>query len=461
MNIKNLALAALTFFATFGTISAQIETILDLDPTGNDRRPKENIPLSQFGLGSLTPQYLPSTAGMGGLIATHGDASTFSPINPASLASLRVASLDFGFFAKQNSVNDGKITDKNWTGNLNHIAIGFPTYSVVNEIYDRKPRKVRWAMGLSLLPFSTVGYNVSAVGAVPGDTTKFNRYFIGTGGSYRVLLGNGVSWKNISLGVNLGYHFGRNIYMRQTDFTFEYANEFKTEYSLGGWFWNVGAQYKIELDPVKKVGEKGGKKNIIIGVYGNPVVKLSTTIDEISRRGRLIQSNQGSFLAFDTLGITPSVNGRGQLPSEVTFGAAYENGARFRAGIEYSLANWSEYKNDARPEILKNSNTLAIGSEFIVSKSRLKPNEEKMRVRLGFRMGSDPRSLNGEQVSHQSVSTGISLPVRVTRGQLVSYVNLGLEYGSVGTKTFKEDFFRISLGVTLNDNSWFLKRKFN
>ena len=100
------------------------------------------------------------------------------------------------------------------------------------------------------------------------------------------------------------------------------------------------------------------------------------------------------------------------------------------------------------------------GVEFIVDKNKLKSEEEKMRWRLGFRSGNDPRSLGGEQVSNSALTAGLCLPMRVGRGQQVSYLNVGVELGKLSAKTLSETYYRINLGFTLNDNSWFLKRKF-
>ena len=148
------------------------------------------------------------------------------------------------------------------------------------------------------------------------------------------------------------------------------------------------------------------------------------------------------------------------LPSEYTAGVMYENGLLFKAGIEYKATQWSQYKNEAKPEALKNANQFSAGVEFILDKNKLKSEEEKIRFRAGFHTGSDPRSLGGEQVKNTAGTFGICFPLRVGRGQQMSYMNLGLEYGQQKTAIVSENYFRINLGFTLNDNTWFLKKKF-
>ena len=55
----------------------------------------------------------------------------------------------------------------------------------------------------------------------------------------------------------------------------------------------------------------------------------------------------------------------------------------------------------------------------------------------------------------------MGLPITLPRQQ-VSFVNLGFEFGqNGGNTTLTETYGRVTLGFTLNDNSWFYKRKFN
>lgn len=58
------------------------------------------------------------------------------------------------------------------------------------------------------------------------------------------------------------------------------------------------------------------------------------------------------------------------------------------------------------------------------------------------------------------VSIGVGLPV-VMR-QDVSFVNVGFEIGRRGsTDVLQGTYGRVTLGFTMNDNTWFYKRKFN
>ena len=175
------------------TINAQI-----IDNNYKQNQPNENSLLSRYGLGNINPQYFASNAGMGGMTAAFRDKFHFNPFNPASLPSLRTTAYEVGLYAKNTKVASSGSNNSAWSGNLNNLALAFPTYSVINEVLDRKPRAVRWGMGLSLMPYSTVGYNINTITRAQNslDSSTITNFFVGSGGTYRGMLGNGLVTKD-------------------------------------------------------------------------------------------------------------------------------------------------------------------------------------------------------------------------------------------------------------------------
>jgi hypothetical protein len=429
------------------------------DANFKDNQPRENSPFSRFGFGNISPQYLASNAGFGGMTAAYRDRYNYNPLNPASLPAMRMTAFEIGVYGSNNAITTSNGSERSWGGNLHYLAIGFPTYSVINEVLDRKERKVRWGMGLNLLPYSTTTYNTQTITKAPNtDSVDISNFYTGSGSTYKLMLGNGISYKGLSVGANIGLLFGRNTYITQTDFSSNliapFINYFNDYHSVTGLTWNVGAQYDITIGNAPKIGEKDTRKHVVFGVYGNPELNFTTQSNRLYRR-------LSSDRRVDTLENFTQRAGTGVLPSEWAMGVMYENGLRFRGGVEYKIAGWSAYRNDARPQTLSNSNELSVGAEFILDRNRLKTDEEKRRWRLGFRTGKDPRSVGGEQISTLAATAGVCLPMRVGRGQQISYLNLGFEYGTFSTKVASEEYIRLNLGFTLNDNTWFLKRKFN
>ena len=83
-----------------------------------------------------------------------------------------------------------------------------------------------------------------------------------------------------------------------------------------------------------------------------------------------------------------------------------------------------------------------------------------MRYRAGAYYRQDPRTSTGTDFNDIGITLGLGMPVILPRQQ-ASFVNLALEIGKIGTNSpIEETYFRFTAGFTLNDNSWFYKRRF-
>lgn len=442
------------FFGCFLVASLAMSAQPIADNEYKQASPKENLPFSRLGLGYINPQYMNPSGAMGGLTAAYRDVSAFNPYNPASLTSLRNAVFEVGLFAKNNQGKNGTQTANTWNGNLSYLGLAFPNYNAASEIYNRKQRKVRWAMGFSLLPYSSVGYNVTtSEKASNTDSVTITSYYVGTGSTYKLQWSNAVEYKGVSLGANVGYLFGKTNDIRQLQMSGvanTYANYLNADYSVRGLTWNVGAQWDIVLDPKSKVGPQGGKKHLILGAYGNTATDFTTESNTTFRRF-------GNYT--DSVTSTSGVVGSGRLPTEFTVGATYMKGQNLKVGVEYKKGMWHEYLNTARPASLLDTREFAAGAEFSFNQNKLKNPYERVRWRVGYRNMTDARMYQGEQLKTSIVSVGTSLPF-VIRAGLASYMSVGLSYEKTAAKSVSENVYRITLGFSLNDNTWFQKAKF-
>ena len=135
--------------------------------------PITNSPYSRLGVGDFVPQYFGAQAGMGGISAAFQDPENLNFINPASLASLGVTSLDIGLYAKFSafSDNNSNSADNQWSGNINHLALGFQLFNPINQSVDKKVLPYSWGMGLTLQPYTNVGYYVEV-----NFTSRFTQF---------------------------------------------------------------------------------------------------------------------------------------------------------------------------------------------------------------------------------------------------------------------------------------------
>ncbi len=419
-------------------------------------RPKGNSPYSRFGLGDPVGQYYAHAAGMGGLSAAFQDPYYLNTQNPAALPFLQATAFEVGVFGRFAGLQDNNgRSDQIWSGNLNYLSLGFPLINPIRRALDKNNSPWHFGMSIALQPYHTVAYDIRA--AVPQDnelnlvTTNFK----GSGGNYRLQWGNGVRYKNLSAGVSLGYLFGKSSNSRRVDFDSiqpAYSTQLLDEISVKGFVWNAGVQYVHEFG--KKDRNQAFTQRLTIGFYGNSATDFRTN------SSRLYTRNSG-FSNPDTLIYQIGASGEGTLPAQWAAGIVYERVNKFRIGAEYSRARWSQYRNEAKPEVLANTQRIAAGVEYIPEFNSYDNYFRRVRYRAGAVYAQDARVINGNQLQEVSLSTGIGLPLIMPRQQ-ISFVNLSVEAGQFGLQNaLKENFVRITLGLTLNDNTWFFKRKFN
>ncbi len=419
-------------------------------------RPKGNSPYSRFGLGDPVGQYFAHAAGMGGLTAGFQDPFHLNTQNPASLASLQATSFEVGFYGKFANLQDKNAKSDNiWSGNLNYLALGFPLINPISKVLDKRTSPWNFGMSLSLQPYHTVAYDIRAGVDYGGEVELTTNTFKGNGGTYRLQWGNGVKYKNFSAGISLGYLFGKSSNSRRIEFDsldLAYTTEFLDEISVSGFVWNAGLQYTYEFG--KKDRNQAYSQRITFGVYGNNATDFNTTSSSLYTRNNF-------YTPTDTLIYEIGAKNKGTLPMQMTAGLVYERVNKLKIGAEYSMSQWSEYQNEAKPETLADASRIAAGVEYIPEYNSYDSFLRRMRYRAGFAYAKDPRVLNSDQLQELSVSIGIGFPIIMPRQQ-ISFINLSIESGQFGLpEAIKENFIRMTLGFTLNDNTWFFKRKFN
>lgn len=422
-------------------------------------RPKNNSPLSRFGLGDMLDQYLAASAGMGGLSAAYNEPFHINLLNPASLPHLQSTAFEVGMYSKYASLKDGQSSDDIWSGNLSYIALGFPLKNPVNRTLNRETSPWDFGMSLSLTPYTLVGYDIEVQQFDEDGFDVATNYLKGNGGTYRLGWGNAVKYKGFSFGASASYLFGKLTNSRRVGFdslSFSYNTEFLDEFSVNGFQFNFGVQYTAQF---KKTNDKGVRENankrLTIGIYGNPTTNFNTNSSRYFNRYL-------SEAIRDTILYEAGVEGNGQLPVSYTAGVMYESGGNFRIGAEYSQTKWSKYTNDAKSEEMADTYRAAAGLEWIPDPISYNKYFNRVRYRLGTFYETDPRLINDEQVTKYGLTFGLGFPIIMPRQQ-ISFVNTSLELGKFGVdaETLSETYVKLTVGFTLNDNSWFFKRKFN
>lgn len=425
-------------------------------------QPKTNAPYSRFGLGDPSNNYFVAQSGMGGLGVAFVDAAHTNWVNPASFTSLDATALEMGIQVRSSSLQEeGRANSNILSGNLNYFSLAFPLNNRINQALERRRSKFDWGMGLALAPRSTVGYNVETLTELP-EIGPAKNILKGSGGVYNVKWANAWRFNNLSVGIEAAALFGKTINSRRVDLDSlrqSYSVEIQDDISYGGITWKAGLQYTFNFDPINPQGQRQvGHRSLVVGGFWGPNNRFNTLSSSLNVR---VIPIDGSRTFVDTVSIQTDLRRNGTLPSEWGIGFLYQSLAKFQFGAEYTAGQWSNYRNEAKPESLRNNWRAAVGLEYIPNILSYNSLSAKSRYRAGLFYGTDPRAVNGEQIQHYGVTLGLGLPIIRPR-QTISYVNLALEAGRFGiTDNIRETYIQFSFGLTLNDDSWFFKRKFN
>ena len=420
-------------------------------------KPREFSPYSRFGLGDLSDPNFNVLSQFGGAAAGYTDRNLLNPVNPASLGALKNTAFEVGVSTKFTRLLNRDAKSRFFGGGLDYIGIGLPLYNAINEVLERKDRKLHIGTMFALKPYSQVGYDIEQLDSIEG-TGKYIRKYSGNGGTYEFKWSTGFEYRSLSAGLGFSYLFGKMSYNRAVnliDVPLPYNTVFQNDISLNSVRWNYGLQYKINLK--KFVDEQTESSNYLsIGINGIPSQRFNTFSDELYKR-ELVNGNTG---VTDTVRNSTGITGSGQLPGEISIGAYYNANYKFQASVQYSLVHWEDYANTAKPEVLKNTANFSFGLAYTPNIQSFDNLLDRVTYRFGLKLGNDPRFVGNEQLKNLTVTFGGSVPFVFQRK--VSFVNFAVEMGNVGiAEKLRSKFVQLKLGFTLNDDEWFLKRKYN
>lgn len=418
-------------------------------------------PYSRFALGDLNTKHSPAYNSLGGASVSLSDYTFLNINNPASYSFLKenrpVFEADFmAQFVTLNSAGQ-KISTNN--SNVTRFSLGLPI-----------TKKIGVAVGI--LPFTSVGYDISAQEQING-VGKVDYLYSGNGGLNRGFIGFGyklidIDSTQLSIGANASFIFGGIENTRKTEFPDDDAAQnslLKQNTRYNGMYFDLGLQFKQKLS-----------KNLKLGVGAN----ISTSTNLKSSREELNATYVTSFLAeqtVDTLSYTESDKGTVTLPLNMTFGASLLIGDGLEIATQYAMQDWSLYKeayaNNSSYDTLKNSTQMSFGIRYrpndVFSQ---KPFLERTQYRVGVRYNETPLQYNGTALNEFGMSFGVGLPITRSSYSQSNYtstttLNIGVEYGSRGTTNnnlIKENFTNIYIGISImpsRNDRWFKKRKIN
>jgi Long-chain fatty acid transport protein len=398
-------------------------------------------PYSRFGLGQIRNKTMNTRLrGMGGVSNAMWGAGMINAANPASYAKIDTLSFlfDAGVYAKTSTFSTTALSEESSNASLDYVATGF---SVTKW----------WKMAIGAQPFSDIGYNV-VVKSFDDNIGSYATAFNGSGGLNQVFWGNGLRLnKNFSFGFNGTYVFGdmlstTTLYFPDSSYMINTRRG--TDIMVSSFMLDYGFLYN---------GNLGNGYVLSIGTTYNQKMKLSGK-EKIFIRS--IEGGVGGVVEYviDTIFYQSKGKTTFTMPHGLGFGVALQKDNRWTLGADFNWSNWKGFEIGGVNDSLQNSWNVSVGGEYNPRSTSVSNYWTKLSYRLGGFYEQTYLNIYGHSINKYGVTMGVTLPLPKS----MSKVNLGLEFGQVGTKSaglIQERYVNFTLGVSIYER-WFLKRKY-
>ncbi len=466
-------------------------------------------PYSRFGLGELNSPVFSQIGALGGTYIGFKPDTT-APIfvniaNPASIAGIRLTTLELGGIARFSEFNNGTSKVKTKTANFSYATLGFPI-------------KQRGGAAFGLMPYSNVGYNLKTETDVSG-IGNVTSAFKGEGGINRVFFGVGVlpfkkvlvkfyrsayhdtlikyketkKYKNIkfrkqllsdlTIGGRADYLFG-NILQTSSVIYPSSISYYNTRRYRGTSYNDVtacfGLQTSFVIDSVHKhnnesdslhkntPGHRRGLKNKIRIGFGY-YVSLPNTIGvkNSSIAYNYSLNGFGDEIAKDTFVYIIDQKSSVRLPLEQGIGMSIKKGDMLNFAVDASYTNWQQFRYMGNANTLKNSYRVSCGLNFVPNKYAAGSGAyiRRMQYRVGAFYTTGYLELKNTAINNYAATIGVGLPVGLFRAFQV--VNISAQFGKMGSINnglVQEKYVKLIVGFTFNaggNDRWFQKFRYD
>ena len=379
-------------------------------------------PFSRYAYGDMNENVPTAYRAMGGVGFGMRNNRAINPAQPASFTSCDTLTFMFDIAA---SANWSRYRDVNGmrnkaNGNLEYVTLQFPLWK-------------RWiAMSVGLLPYSSVGYDITESDSTAGGGYHYNRSYLGEGNISQVYGGlsfNVCNW--LALGMNVYYMWGDLSHMRMLSFTETDAN----------------STIQYENLSVSNVRFRAGAQ--LFHTFGDHSVSLGAIYEHKLKLN-------SELLIFETQGDTSYlVQDAWELPMVWGVGGSYNWANRLTVAFDFERQGMASAIYGGLPgrmSGLQDRNRYAFGIEY-----RHNPAGRKYAERMLWRAGVSVQDEYLAMVGSKKISAciGIGFPVF----SVGTVVNTTIEYIHRGNPAGLEDnSLRFTVGVSVAEN-WFFKRK--
>lgn len=420
-------------------------------------------PYSMYGLGELSTPGNVAMRSMGGVGLGMMSYTMVNVLNPAAYSNITRKSFLFNF-----GVDAGHYRNSQ-TKVAANSAIK-TAYNSINfhDIAFQMPLAKNLGFGFSLTPYSNVGYKMYRDEMNPdilGNIGRVRYMWHGEGDITEIKAGAGWRpFKRLSIGVAMLYYWGnitRN-YTSQVPDVITGSGSYSSTTGLDTYYvskikMQAGLQWHIIMN-TKRILTLGATYDL--GGSLTPDVTQKVYVNNLLQT-TVRDENEKSAL---------------QLPQQFAAGLFYQTNS-LRVGVDYVYQDWGNSNVDYTESLGKgvdvaytDTQTIKVGVEFTPRPTDVRNYMNRIAYRVGGRMGDFYQTYHGSAVRQYAVTAGLGFPLQLFGG---SSIDVGFEYGMRRpSKDFvtidgaqaglvKQDYFKLSIGLSLFSDRWFMRYKFD
>lgn len=380
-------------------------------------------PMSAFAYGDLNDNTPNTYRAMGGVSVGMRNNKVINPAQPASYTSCDSLTFMFDIAASAmwSRYSDAAGMRNRANGNLEYISLQFPLYK----------RYIAFSAGV--LPYSSVGYDISVSDSINSDY-HFTKSYTGTGGISEVYGGLGFNlWNWVAVGANIYYMFGDIEHTRSL--TFSEAGLHTTIQDQIMEVSSLRFRYGLQL-----FHTFGDHSFTLGGIFENKMKLHSDYYELETAETDTVEVYGGLFQTPMVYGAGLSYNWANRLTLALDFQRQCMSSALY-GGLEGKYTG------------LQDRNRYAFGMEY-----RHNPAGRRYVDRVMWRCGltvADEYHVTIPDKSY-TASIGVGFPLR-TAGTVI---NTTLEYQHRGSRAIglEDNSLRLVINAAVAEN-WFFKRK--
>lgn len=404
-------------------------------------------PYSRYGLGHLRTGVFSANKAMGEVAAPYASFVHINHLNPASYASLSRTTIEAGANLDISDIGVGDSSYRALNGSVSHLAVALARNPLI-------PKPYNWAVSFGLLPYTNMNYtflqnfNDTALG-------PYRTVYSGRGSLHQVYAGGAFKIKGFSVGLNLGYVFGKLDYQKSITFpdtVFAYSTRNVVNLVANSFSYNAGVQYQTRIFHSEKRPDVRHDILMTAGAYLHGGAPLNANVNGRWERFDVIN---GLPFIIDTPQLINEKNSKITMPIQGGLGVMFGNEQFWLVATDFKYANWSSFNSPFSNDGLTDSWRISLGMQII-------PNIEdrkyfnKIQYRVGGYYGKSEVMYQGQNLQDLAVTMGLGFPFKSTARLNVSAI-VGTR-GNNDAGAIRETYYRLNIGLVLND-IWFNRRR--